>query len=181
MIHYLVNSETNQVLGDSKNEYIVELPLLDIARVNDYEGLTNIHEYCRLIYDPDEEDIRDKTDDEIYHCMTQYKRDIIDENTDEIIANGTFIYHDNHFKLDSEHQSSFTGIYNIKHLLTYPYKLKGVGDHFYQAENSQDVENFYVTGLIALETIFQYGWYLKYTLLPSLTLEELEVWEDPRV
>lgn len=177
---FLIKTTTNQIVAYQGTAYsFVPDGCFEYNRTNGMEGLTETME-CGLLYDTDLLDVRDKTSDEKRSCLLDQRQQEIDEKTDELIATDTFEYGGVDFKCDLEHQSTFLSLYSVRNLLTYPYTIKGVGTGFVDIENADEFQTFYLTGLQYVETILQTGWYYKYTVLPSLTLAELEAWEDPR-
>jgi len=116
------------------------------------------------------------------YLLLQAKKDKnlkIDEKTQEIISLG-FPYDSKIFSLSSNAQMNWTNMYINKSVLAKPLIITTNDDEAYQLDTELDIQNFYMTGLIYVQTIINSGRTLKINVNNCSTLEEIENIIDER-
>ena len=80
----------------------------------------------------------------------------IDARTDEKILNG-FTFNNEEFKLTIENQINFGNMFTAREFLEYPQTVK-TKNGFYQLENKDYVEAFYLSGVAYIKECLEEGW-----------------------
>jgi hypothetical protein len=102
----------------------------------------------------------------------------IDEKTHLLIVHG-FMYKGLNFPCPLDQQMNFKSTFDMRALLTYPFKVKGEGQNFLMLEDEADVFNWFMTGFQHVHGNLQVGWQMKDDVA-ALTLQELMSYQDPR-
>lgn len=135
--------------------------------------------FTQALTTSEETELDGKMNTIVYDSWIERVKDNIDLNTDDFIQN-SFVWNSIKFCLDIEHQMSYKGAHDIRDELTYPYKIKGVGSHYYMLADAAEFHTFLLAAFTHIETQLQTGWTLK-DGLSSLTLQQLKDYVDPRL
>lgn len=103
----------------------------------------------------------------------------IDEKTQQIIAQG-FPFASKRFSLSQNAQTNWTNMYINKSILSKPLTVTTNDDEAFQLETESDIQNFYMTGLVYVQSIINSGRALKLSVNNCSTLEEIENIVDER-
>lgn len=156
---------------------IVESGPVDMVIPEGYTGMTDAEYAAYVAAHQAEFDAWQDDNSPNKIALKQKRRDQIDAKTDELLATG-FIYDGKQFKMDLEHQNSYTFDFMLDQT-TYPRTVKGVGNDYLEIADRNEHTNFIGTGFITAKTIIETGWALK-DALDSMTYQQLTDWVDPR-
>jgi hypothetical protein len=110
--------------------------------------------------------------------LLQKIRDEIDMKTQGIIVGG-YLYSGVLFPCPLDQQMNFKATFDMRAMLTYPFKVKGRGQNFLMLADQTDVFNWFMTGFQHVHGNLQAGWQMKDDVA-SLTREQLIEYADPR-
>ncbi len=74
---------------------------------------------------------------------------------------------------------NFKATYDMRSVLTYPFKVKGAGQNFLMLQNEAEVAAWFLTGFQHVHGNLQVGWDMKDAVV-SLSHAELIAYVDPR-
>jgi len=88
---------------------------------------------------------------------------------------------DNHiFATDADAKQNWVGIYTAKDYLTYPFAVTAKNNEQYFFQNSQEIANFYLTGINSIYQVISSGRELKTKVMECTTKECIDSIVDPR-
>lgn len=115
------------------------------------------------------------SDADLLNCVRQD----IDRKTQELITYG-FIFSGVRFPCTLDQQMNFKATYDMRDILTYPFKVKGAGQNFLMLQNATEVASWFLTGFQHVHGCLQVGWDMK-DAVASLSHAELIAYVDPRL
>lgn len=123
--------------------------------------------------------------------LVSIRRNQINQKTDQLLSDG-FTWNNIQFSLDQIHYNDYrdTVTYLKNGTLSYPFKIKGKGNNYYELQNDEDTDSFFNTGMSVKRQILSDGWTLKdggtdssgntHKALSDMTISELVNFVDPR-
>lgn len=91
--------------------------------------------------------------------LVEASNSFINKQTDQKILND-FIYNNNEFYLSMENQFNFKNLYDLRNQRKYPVTVK-TKTGFMELKTPEEVESFYLAGVIFIENCLTEGWKLK--------------------
>jgi hypothetical protein len=91
--------------------------------------------------------------------LVKRSNETINREIDRKILND-FVWKDNEFYLSMENQFNFKNLYDLRSVKKYPITIKSKTG-FITLESAEEVEDFYISGVMFIEATLQEGWQKK--------------------
>ena len=159
-----------------------------IATHDDNQNITLTMYPCadKICYVPDNTSIPlEQTDPRICFdvgTLREYVRIDINNVTDSLFLISVFTYGDIEFPVKKDNQFDYKTVVDEARagFIEYPYEIKGSGSTYYEIQDVDGANAFFIAGMTVVQTILRTGWALKDSLA-DMTVQELVEFEDPRI